>query len=164
VEVHDGRLVHKNGTSPEALSSQLKRQLASLLQQLIPTSLGSQALDLTQLLRVVPWEAHGDNKSGLVAGIHSFFLSIGLHEHSPWYFGFPVQSESFKQVLTAAGVVHVPWKQTFPKTHSSSVMQEAPLAFEVKPTQVPASQIEPNWHADPTEERGADEQSPPAAI
>jgi len=159
--VQDGRLPHKSGRAPDALISQLLRQLASLLQQLIPTSLGSQDLDLTQLLRVVAWEAHGEFKSVEVAGTHSFFLSIGLHSHSPVYLVSPLQSVSLLQVLTAAGVVHVPWKQTFPNTHSLSEMQEAPLAFEAKATQVPASQMAPKAHAKPIAERGAAEQSPP---
>jgi len=161
--VQDGRLPHKSGRAPDALISQLLRQLASLLQQVIPTSLGSQDLDLTQLLRVVAWEAHGEFKSGVVAGTHSFFLSIGLHSHSPLYLESPVQSESLMQVLTGAGVVHVDWKQTFPNAHSLSSMQEAPLAFEAKATQVPASHTAPNAQAESASERGAAEQSPPTA-
>jgi len=163
-ELHDGRLAHKSAVGPTIASSQLMRQLSSLLQQLIPTSLSSHFLDLTQLLRVFPWVAQGESKSGLVAGTHSFFLSAWLQAHSPVYLLSPLQSVSLKQVLTAAGVVQVPWKQTLPKTHSLSMRQEAPLALELNATQVPESQTEPKAHASPTAERGTDEQSPPTAI
>lgn len=163
VAAHAGRLVHKSGSSPELLISQLKRQLASLLQQLIPTSLSSHPLDLTQLLRVFPWAAHGERRSGLVFGTHSNFLSIGLHWHSPVYFASPLQSESLVQDLTAAGVVQAPLKQTSPKEHSSSEMQEPPEALEAKATQVPASQTDPKAQAFDCSETGAPAQFPPTA-